>query len=257
MNINRIKLSEINNTMEILNNNTQKQIGQFVAEDFRTAAIFSNYGIDFCCRGQRTVEEVCEKNSIDANELLDKLDAVINSKTDQSIDYKSWPLDLLVDYIEKKHHRYVEAKIPVLLQFLDKLCKVHGERHPELFEINELFTASAGELAAHMKKEELVLFPFVKKMISATLNTGVVEAPHFGTVENPIGMMMQEHDNEGVRFRKIAELSNNYNPPVDACNTYKVTFAMLDEFEKDLHLHIHLENNILFPKAIKLEQQFA
>lgn len=243
--------------MEILNNNTQKQIGQFVAEDFRTAAVFNNYGIDFCCRGQRTVEEVCEKNSIDANELLDKLDAVINSKTDQSIDYKSWPLDLLVDYIEKKHHRYVEAKIPVLLQFLDKLCKVHGERHPELFEINELFTASAGELAAHMKKEELVLFPFVKKMISATLNTGAVEAPHFGTVENPIGMMMQEHDNEGVRFRKIAELSNNYNSPADACNTYKVTFAMLDEFEKDLHLHIHLENNILFPKAIKLEQQFT
>lgn len=243
--------------MEMLNNNTQKQIGQFVAEDFRTAAIFSNYGIDFCCRGQRTVEEVCEKNNIDVNELLDKLDAVINSKTDQSIDYKSWPLDLLVDYIEKKHHRYVEAKIPVLLQFLNKLCSVHGERHPELIEINELFTASAGELAAHMKKEELVLFPFVKKMISATLSQGAVQAPHFGTVENPISMMMKEHDNEGVRFRKIAELTSNYNPPADACNTFKVTYAMLEEFEQDLHLHIHLENNILFPKAIKLEQQFA
>ena len=250
-------MSEINNIMEVLNKNTQKQIGEFVAEDFRTAAIFSNYGIDFCCNGNRTIEEVCKKNGIDTNDLLNKLDVVLNLNADQSIDYKSWPLDLLAEYIEKKHHRYVEEKIPVLRQFLDKLCRVHGGRHPELFKINELFTASAGELASHMKKEELILFPFVKKMVSATLNQNAIEAPQFGTVENPIAMMMQEHDNEGERFRQIAELTNNYNPPADACNTYQVTFAMLDEFEKDLHLHIHLENNILFPKAIELEQQFS
>ena len=243
--------------METLNENSQKQIGEFVADDFRTAAIFSKYKIDFCCNGNRTIDEACEKKGIDSNVLLDELNSVLNIKGDQSIDYKSWPLDLLADYIEKKHHRYVEEKIPVLLQFLNKLCAVHGERHPELFKINELFTASAGELAAHMKKEELVLFPFVKKMISATLSQSAIEAPHFGTVENPITMMMQEHDNEGERFRQIAKLTNNYNPPADACNTYQVTFAMLEEFEKDLHLHIHLENNILFPKAIKLEQQFG
>lgn len=249
-------MSEINNVMEVLNSNAQKQIGAFVAEDFRTAAVFNQYGIDFCCRGGRTIEEVCEKNQIDATVLLDKLEAVINTKTDQSIDYKSWPLDLLAEYIEKKHHRYVEEKIPVLLQFLGKLCRVHGERHPELLEINDLFTASAGELAAHLKKEELILFPFVKKMVAATLNDGGVEAPNFGTVENPIAMMMEEHDNEGVRFRKIAELTHNYNPPADACNTFRVTYAMLEEFEKDLHLHIHLENNILFPEAVKLEKKF-
>lgn len=243
--------------MKTLNKDSQKEIGQFVADDFRTAAIFSKHKIDFCCNGNRTIEEVCDKKGIDSNDLLDELDAVLNTKTEQSIDYKSWPLDLLAAYIEKKHHRYVEEKIPVLLQFLNKLCAVHGERHPELFKINELFSASAGELAAHMKKEELILFPFVKKMVSATLSQNAIEAPHFGTVENPITMMMQEHDNEGERFRQIAELTNNYNPPADACNTYQVTFAMLEEFEKDLHLHIHLENNILFPKAIKLEQQFS
>ncbi|UKM65980.1 iron-sulfur cluster repair di-iron protein [Flavobacteriaceae bacterium GSB9] len=243
--------------MEILSNNAQKQIGQFVADDYRTAAIFSNYGIDFCCGGHKTIEDVCNKKDIDAIALLNELDAVLNTKTSESIDYKSWPMDLLVDYIEKKHHRYVEEKVPVLRQFLDKLCRVHGERHPELLEINKLFTASAGELASHMKKEELILFPFVKKMVSAIANQSGVEAPHFGTVENPIATMMEEHDNEGERFRKIAELTNNYNPPADACNTYRVTFAMLDEFEKDLHLHIHLENNILFPKAVKLEQQFT
>lgn len=243
--------------METISKNTQKQIGHFVAEDFRTAAVFTKYKIDFCCNGNRTIEEACTKKGIDSNMLIDELEAVLNSKTDQTIDYKSWPLDLLAEYIEKKHHRYVEEKIPILRQFLDKLCSVHGERHPELFEINELFTASAGELTAHMRKEELVLFPFVKRMVNAKLGHTTIQPPPFGTVENPIAMMMQEHDNEGARFRQIAELTNNYTPPADGCNTYIVTFAMLNEFEQDLHLHIHLENNILFPEAIKLEQQFG
>ncbi|SFN73547.1 regulator of cell morphogenesis and NO signaling [Bizionia echini] len=242
--------------METLHKNLSKPIGEFVADDFRTAAVFSNYGIDFCCKGHRTVEEVCNKNGVNPDELLNKLDAVLNSNSNNAIDYKSWPLDLLADYIEKTHHRYVEEKIPVLRQFLDKLCRVHGGNHPELFKINELFTGSAGELSAHMKKEELILFPFIKKMVKASLDGQAIEAPHFGTVENPIAMMMEEHDNEGERFRKIALITNNYTPPADACNTYKVTFAMLEEFEKDLHLHIHLENNILFPEAAKLEQRF-
>ena len=236
---------------------TQKHIGAFVAEDFRTAAVFTQYGIDFCCRGNRSLEDVCEKNGILTSELVERLENVLNAKTDQSIDYKSWPLDLLIDYIEKKHHRYVEEKSPIIKQFLDKLCKVHGERHPELFEVNELFTASAGELAQHLKKEELVLFPFIKKLLKAKASNTPLEAPGFGTVKNPIAMMMQEHDNEGVRFRQIAEITNDYTPPADACNTYKVTFAMLQEFEQDLHLHIHLENNILFPAAEKLESEFA
>ncbi|WP_405573932.1 iron-sulfur cluster repair di-iron protein [Winogradskyella sp. Asnod2-B02-A] len=243
--------------METLQENTQKEIGQYVADDFRTAAIFSKYKIDFCCNGNRTVEEACDKKGIDSNMLLDELNQVLDAKGGESIDYKSWPLDLLAEYVEKKHHRYVEEKIPVLLQFLNKLCKVHGERHPELFKINELFTASAGELAAHLKKEELILFPFIKNMVNAKLTNSAIKSPQFGTVENPIEMMKHEHDIEGERFREIAELTDNYNPPVDACNTYKVTYAMLEEFEKDLHLHIHLENNILFPEAIKLEQQFG
>jgi len=243
--------------METLQKNTQKEIGQYVADDFRTAAIFSKYKIDFCCNGNRTIEEACDKKGIDSNQLMDELNQVLNSKGAETIDYKSWPLDLLAEYIEKKHHRYVEEKTPVLRQFLDKLCRVHGERHPELFKINELFTASAGELASHMKKEELILFPFIKKMVNAKLEDQTVQSPQFGTVENPIAMMMEEHDNEGARFREIDALTNNYTPPADACNTYKVTFAMLEEFEKDLHLHIHLENNILFPEAIKLEQQFS
>lgn len=240
--------------MENLKNKT---IGSFVAEDFRTAAVFSKFNIDFCCKGNRTVTEVCEKQNIDADTLLQNVYDVLQSDSNGSIDFNSWPLDLLADYIEKTHHRYVEEKSQVLLAFLDKLCKVHGANHPELFRINELFIGCAGELAQHMKKEELVLFPFVKRMVKTKDSDGVLSQPSFGTVSNPIAMMMHEHDNEGERFREIAALTNGYNPPADACTTYKVTFAMLKEFEEDLHKHIHLENNILFPKAVLLEQEFV
>jgi len=240
--------------MENLKNRT---IGSFVAEDFRTAAVFSKYRIDFCCKGNRTVSEVCEKQNIDADDLLQNVLQVAQSENSGSIDFNSWPLDLLADYIEKTHHRYVEEKTNVLLPFLDKLCKVHGANHPELFRINELFVGCAGELSQHMKKEELVLFPFVKRMVKTKESDGLLSQPSFGTVSNPIAMMMHEHDNEGERFREIATLTNNYTPPADACTTYRVTFSMLKEFEADLHKHIHLENNILFPKAEVLEKDFV
>ena len=234
----------------------QSTIGEYVAKDFRTAAVFSKYGIDFCCKGNRTIEEACEKKNLDFIQIEKEILQLLETKSDSAIDYKSWPTDLLIDYIEKTHHRYVEEKSAILLPYLDKLCKVHGQSHPELFEINELFQGCAGELAQHMKKEELILFPFIKKMENAIRTGQTIEKPHFGTVENPIAMMQDEHVTEGERFVKIAALTNNYTPPSDACNTYKVTFSMLQEFEQDLHKHIHLENNILFPKAKEMEEKF-
>lgn len=235
----------------------KKTIGQYVAKDFRTAAVFSKHKIDFCCKGNRTLKEVCNKKGLDNNLIQNEIDTVLKTKNDTIIDFNSLDLDLLIDYIEKKHHRYVEGKTPVLLAFLDKLCKVHGERHPELFEIYNLFKEGAITLEQHMEKEEAKLFPFIKKMFGALKENPSIEQPHFGTVANPIAMMMAEHENEGERYRTISELTNNYIPPQDACNTYKVTFAMLQEFEKDLHKHIHLENNILFPKAKEIEEHFS
>jgi len=232
-------------------------IGEFVAADFRTAAVFSKYGIDFCCKGNRSLAEVCTKKGLNAHLIQEEIDAVMESNADIGGLYISWPIDLLIDYIEKTHHRYVEEKSVSLLFFLDKLCKVHGERHPELIEIATHFRICAGELAQHMKKEELILFPFIKKMHNALSNQTDIDQPHFGTVDNPIAMMQEEHENEGERFRLIAELSNNYTPPADACQTYRVTFAMLQEFEQDLHKHIHLENNIVFPKAKAMEEKFT
>jgi regulator of cell morphogenesis and NO signaling len=232
-------------------------IGDFVAKDYRTAAVFTKYGVDFCCKGQRTIDEVCTIQGINEDDLLLDLNMVLHTKNDSGVDFNSWPLDLLVDYIEKTHHRYVEEKTQALIPYLDKLCSVHGSNHPELFEINQLFKDSAQELASHMKKEEIILFPFVKEMIDATKSHGSIGKPFFGTVKNPISAMMNEHDAEGERFRTIAALTNNYTPPQDACNTYQVTYAMLQEFEQDLHKHIHLESNILFPKAKALEKFFS
>jgi len=231
-------------------------IGSFVANDYRTAAVFQKYGIDFCCKGVKSIEEVCENKKINAGQLLTELAEVTGQPDNQLTDFQSWPLDLLADYIEKKHHRYIEETTPSLKQFLDKLCKVHGSNHPELFEITKEFNVSAEELAAHMKKEEVVLFPYIRQMINSGNNKEQFSKQGFGTVRNPIQMMMQEHDAEGERFRKISELSNNYNPPDDGCTTYRVAFSMLKEFETDLHLHIHLENNILFPGSIEMEKEF-
>lgn len=234
----------------------ERFIGEIVAEDYRTAQVFKKHNIDFCCKGNRSIENVCESQNIELNHLLDELEILQQETSTGAKDYQFWPLDLLADYIEKKHHRYVENRIPEIIPYLEKLCKVHGERHPELFEITSEFKKSAGELAAHMKKEELILFPFVRKMVEAKQKGDEVALPHFGSVENPVAMMKEEHEAEGERFMHIANLSNNYTPPADACNTYRVTFALLNEFEEDLHLHIHLENNILFPKAIEMEKEF-
>ncbi|MBK7426500.1 MAG: iron-sulfur cluster repair di-iron protein [Saprospiraceae bacterium] len=238
--------------MNIQENNI---IGELVAQDYRTASVFKKHGIDFCCQGNRTIHDACEAKDIDASVVLTDLNEVNKSASESTIDYQSWPIDLMADYIERIHHRYVEDKTQEIKPYLDKICRVHGDRHPELLEIKEHFNVTAGELAAHMKKEELILFPFIRKMAKVKQENIKLEAPHFGTVENPIQMMMNEHTTEGDRFRRIETLSNNYTPPADACNTYRVTFALLKEFEADLHLHIHLENNIFFPKAIYLEKE--
>ena len=240
-----------------MENTLKKNIGEIVAEDYRTAQIFKNHKIDFCCKGNRSIQEVADKNNLDADLLLKEIEGVQLQGDGGNTDFKSWPLDLLADYIEKKHHRYVAERIPVLQQYLNKLCQVHGERHPELFEITEHFNASAGELAMHMKKEELIVFPAVRKMVQANQTGTQMQPLHFGTIQNPIQVMMQEHDNEGERFRHIEALSNGYTPPADGCTTYNVTYSLLKEFEDDLHNHIHLENNILFPKAEELEKQLA
>lgn len=227
-------------------------IGEIVAQDYKAAAVFKKYGIDFCCKGNRSIEEACEGKKISPSHVYQDLEK-LNQVQGENTDYQSWPLDLLAQYVVSMHHNYVREKTPVLLQFLNKICKVHGARHPELFEVYELFEESARDLGEHLEKEEQILFPFIKTLTEAERTGAPLEQVHFGSVENPVEMMKHEHAVEGERFAKIAELTSNYQFPSDACSTYQVAFKMLEDFENDLHKHIHLENNILFPGAIALE----
>lgn len=235
--------------------NNQSIIGKIVAENYKAAAIFKKYNIDFCCSGNRTIHDACSKKQLDENKLIDELSEVINEKAAGDIDVKAFPPDLLADYIEKTHHRYVENKIPEITPFLQKVVSVHGVNHPELTEVEQLFFDSSRDLSAHLKKEEIMLFPYIRLLMKARLSNGKKPQTALGSAATYINQMEQEHTAEGERFRRISELTDNYTPPEDACNTYRVTLSLLKEFEEDLHRHIHLENNILFPKSIELEQE--
>jgi len=234
-------------------------VGDIVANNYKTAEIFKELNIDFCCGGQKTISEACEKEHVSEEDTMTLLHTLnlffTEDNKEQEIDYRSWPLDKLTNHIVAKHHVYVEEKIPVLKEYLNKIESAHGDAHPELLEINQIFKDASGQLAIHMKKEEFVLFPYIKKISKAKQENTQIETPPFGSIKNPIASMDEEHEFEGEAFRKIAELSNNYTIPKDGCNTYRVAFGMLKEFEDDLHLHIHKENNILFQRAITLEEE--
>lgn len=241
--------------METLSITPDRTVGSIVAEDYRTAAVFNANGIDFCCKGGRTVAEVCQARGIDQSVLEAELLEALARDGGTADDPQYWPLSRLIEHIERVHHRYVESRSLTLLQFLDKLCKVHGTRHAELFAIQREFEACAQAMAVHMKKEELVLFPFINQLERSELHGTTLPTPGFGTVDGPISMMEHDHDAEGERFRRIADLSAGYTNPPDGCTTYGTAYAMLREFEEDLHRHIHLENNILFPRAKALERK--
>lgn len=226
-------------------------VSEIVADNYKAASVFKSHKIDFCCNGNRPLENVC-KGNLTVDQLIDEILETQKQKSELP-DYTTWDIGFLSDYIYHNHHTYVEKTIPELKQYLHKLSRVHGPNHPELIEVYNLFCESADDLTLHMKKEELILFPYFKQLAKAEKEGGKVMTTQFQSVESPISMMHQEHDNEGARFRKIAELTDDYTPPADACMTYRVAFLMLKEFEEDLHKHIHLENNILFKQAIKVE----
>ncbi len=235
--------------METIN---KKTVAEIVSDNYKSADVFKKYGIDFCCGGGVSVAEICKRKNLVYSEVEKELLA-IDSQVPTSHDFNNWELDFLIDYIINTHHKYVSENIPLITQYAVKVARVHGQNHPENIEINTLFHEAANELIAHMQKEENILFPYIKSIVKAKNENMKMPSPPFGTVQNPIRMMEHEHENVGDVFKKIAELSNSFTPPDGACNTYRVLYAKLKEFETDLHQHIHLENNILFPKAIKME----
>ena len=232
-------------------------IGELVKLNFKTASVFQDNNIDFCCGGDKTISEACKNAGLDTEELLGQLELIAEQNDADSQYINGLSLEELSNYIVKRHHNYVRESIPPLQKNLEKICQVHGDHHPELFEINSLFTESSGDLTMHMQKEELMLFPFIRRLELSSKNGAPLPNSPFGPVSNPISMMVAEHQQEGDRFDQISKLSENYTLPEDACTTYEITLRQLRDFENDLHRHIHLENNILFPKAIELEKNLT
>jgi regulator of cell morphogenesis and NO signaling len=231
-------------------------VGEVVKNNFKTATLFQANRIDYCCGGKQSISEACNKAGVHTEQLISQLEKVLQESDPDTEYINNMALGALSGYIVNRHHVYVRKNISFLKQNLEKIAAVHGANHPELAAVKDEFNQSAGELTMHMQKEELLLFPFIKKMEEVKKEKKELPAPSFGSVTNPIAAMMREHENEGERYVRISALTNNYQVPADGCTTYEVTMKQLADFEKDLHRHIHLENNILFPKAKALEESF-
>lgn len=237
-----------------MENIDNKTVAEIVTENIKTADVFKKNGIDFCCGGHVSVQEICAKKGVDYAKIKEEI-LNVGKTPSTGHDFNSWDIDFLADYIVNTHHKYVTEANQLIIEYSDKVAKVHGHHYTETVEINHLFHELANELNAHMQKEEHVLFPFIRAIGKAKKEGTPLSPPPFGTIQNPINMMEMEHTGAGDILRKIAELSNNYTPPADACNTYRALYHSLEEYQNDLFQHIHLENNILFPKAIKFEQE--
>lgn len=230
-------------------------LGEIAAKDLRKAEVFKKYGLDFCCGGKKTVKEACAEKGIDVTKVEKELQYADKAVSDmRPLPYNDWSMSFLADYIVNTHHSYVKKIIPDLQTYADKVARVHGRQHPELLAINQLVQDVCEEMAPHMIKEENILFPFIKQLDAGDKNTPAQPHHAFKTVESPIDMMQHEHEIVGRKMEEIRELSKDFTVPDDGCASYSYLYKSLNEFEKDLHIHVHLENNILFPKALAKEK---
>ncbi len=241
---------------ETMINPENMTLAEIVTENIRSAIVFEEYGLDFCCKGKRPLSEACADKKIDLQKVLNDLNNLSESNIGNQ-NHDDWQLNFMVDYIINNHHQYVRRMIPVISLHADKVASVHGQNHPETVRIADLFLAVREELEMHMMKEERILFPYIKELQDAKENNTQASQPPFGSIQNPIRMMEAEHESAGDAMAEIRKLSENFNPPADACNTFRALYSELKEFEEDLHKHIHLENNLLFPKSIELEEELS
>ena len=225
------------------------------AKDLRKADIFKKYGLDFSCEGKKTIKEACAEKGLDVTKVEQELQQTDKVPASRPMPYDEWELDFLSDYIVNVHHRYVRKNLPDITSYSQKVMEVHSDRHPELVEINKLVKIVAEDLNAHMEKEELRLFPLLKTMVHNSKDSTAHSSLTSNEFQHFITQHEAEHASVGNEMNDIRKLTNYYTLPEDACASYSQLYRMLDEFEDDLNLHIHLENNILFPKAIKLKQQ--
>jgi len=230
-------------------------VGTLVKNDFRLAQVFKKHKIDFCCGGKISLKEACINKNLNLEAIITELENIwFELKAVDNFD--EWSLSDLIDYIVSKHHVYILESFKFLNELVPKIARVHGERHPELWEVLKYYVDLVEELQSHMMKEEKVLFPYIVHLSKVDEKLETFQVPLFGQISNPLQMMYNEHEVAHQILEKIRSLTNQLTPPHDACTTYHVVFQKLEEFESDLYNHIHLENNILFPKALQLESKY-
>lgn len=229
-------------------------VGEIVAERPASARIFEKWGIDYCCGGRKKLEDVCRQKSLNLNGVVHELeDVAVERPLNGEPDLLTMPLADLADRIVFTHHAYLKEELPRLSWLIEKVANAHGQHHPSLCEVRVIFEEFRAEIETHMFKEEKILFPMCRMLDDVT----APPAFHCGSIKNPIWVMEQEHQSAGDALQKLRELTHGFNPPVDACNTYRVMLHSLEKLEADMHQHVHKENNILFPRAVAAEAQFA
>lgn len=236
----------------------RKPVKEIVLEMPASAKIFEQLGIDYCCGGDKRLDEACRAAGLQVEVVTRTLEAAGSTGHAQDdVDWSGQPLASLMNHIVEKHHTFCRQEVTRLEPLLDKVIQAHGVVHPELGRLKALFSGLSKELLMHLMKEEQTLFPYISRMEEAATRGAPFPRPPFGTVQNPVRMMVLEHDNAGAALHEIRSLSGNYQLPVDACNSYRALYDGLKSFESDMHQHVHLENNILFPRAVAMEDAIA
>ena len=238
-----------------MNDISTKTIREIALEAPATTRVFEKFKIDYCCGGNRSIADACAATGIDYSQLMESIDQIVSKpETDDDVTApERRGATELIGYILASHHVFTVEEIERLKPLMAKVVMRHGERHPELFELQTVFGELSESLIPHMRKEEHVLFPYIVELERAEKANLSPPIPHFGTVKNPIRMMMAEHDADGDRLRKMRAVTNDYSLPDGACPSFTALYAGLEDLERDLHKHIHLENNVLFPAAAELE----
>ncbi|MBI4455306.1 MAG: iron-sulfur cluster repair di-iron protein [Acidobacteria bacterium] len=237
-------------------NFAERKVGDLAAEIAGAPSIFDNYRIDYCCGGNKTLQQACRDAGVNLDQMVAELEKSGTRREggQESVDWNMQSLSKLILHIVNRHHSLLKQELPRLRELTNKVCSVHAANHPELLQIQQLFTALKAELDQHLQKEEAILFPYVMLLEDAAQRNKLPPAAPFGTIQNPIGMMTLEHDHAGEALRALRTVSSDYAIPADGCASYRSLFEGLKAFERDLHQHIHLENNILFPRALQLEE---
>ncbi len=229
-----------------------KTIGQFVAEDYRTAGVFERYGIDFCCGGQVALSAACQQQGVDPAKVLQEIEAAKSEPIQRGQNYAAWELPFLADYIVNTHHTYLNDEMGQIAAYARKIAEVHGGHHPEVIEIAVIFDKISTDMVGHLREEEEVFFPALKRVHAAQKAGTAPEGKDRAEIKASLQTLHLDHEEIGDAVHRIRHLAMDYALPKDVCNTFVVTYKKLREFEDDLHKHVHLENNILFLKASRL-----